>query len=98
MDDKFNIDSVSNSDLIKRLKLQRDELYDLLFALEDSLSATGHLRKETLQKQSKPQNGIRINGKLSFRGVEKACELFSSRIDSNCDGLASFEDYRGIYF
>ncbi len=98
MDDNINDVSINNTELINRLKLQRSELLDLLFALEDSLCATGHLKKETLQKQPKPQNGIRINGKLSFRGIEKARELFSSRIDSNDDGLVSFEDYRGIIF
>lgn len=40
------------------------------------------------------QNGIRINGKLSFRGKEKAAELFDV-VDIDRDGYLNFEDFRG---
>jgi Ca2+-binding EF-hand superfamily protein len=42
-----------------------------------------------------PQNGIRINGSLSFRGKQK-CKEYFEYIDADKDGKLNFEDFRAM--
>eukprot|EP01041_Mallomonas_annulata_P009656 gene9656-20082_t len=97
--DKGNDDSTTEKETYDekmwRLKLRKSELKNLLAAVEESLIDSGHLVRQNFQKSGPPQNGIRIKGKLSFRGEEKAKELFDI-LDSNNDGWLSFEDFRGF--
>jgi len=67
-----------------------------LASVEDTLCDSGHLVRADFQKRVPPQNGIRINGKLSFRGIQKAEEFFSEILDSDDDGLITFEDFRAM--
>ena len=41
-----------------------------------------------------PQNGIRINGRLSFRGKQK-CKEYFEYMDGK-DGMVNFEDFRAM--
>ena len=75
--------------------MQKQEILLLLGAVEEQLcEGDGSLARENLMQKKKPMNGIRINGQLSFRGTDKARELFRL-LDSDNDGFMSFEDFRG---
>jgi Ca2+-binding EF-hand superfamily protein len=60
---------------------------DMGFRIDNSVSV--------IKKKGNPSSGIRMKGKLSFRGKEKAEEYFDV-MDIDRDGLLNFEDFRGI--
>jgi Ca2+-binding EF-hand superfamily protein len=79
------------------LQKKEEDLQALLESVDVSLYDMGyHIEKETNSKSGKvmPQTGIRIGGKLSFRGKEKSAEYFKL-IDTDNDGYVNFEDLRG---
>lgn len=75
------------TDLAARIQAADAEFLDMGFRIDAS--------KGLVTKEKEPQNGIRIDGKLSFRGMEKAAEHFD-RIDVDGDGYINFEDMRSI--
>jgi len=84
---------------LNKLYTKREELLALLGAIEENLYDSGYLKDDEhkLRNSGLLQTGIRINGQLSFRGEQKASEFFTSILDSDHDGLISFEDFRGQF-
>lgn len=76
-----------------------DEISDLqssLRATEFILIDQGYLEPQSSRGRTiAPRPGIRINGKLSFRGQEMAAELFR-RLDEDGDGCVTFDDFRAM--
>jgi Ca2+-binding EF-hand superfamily protein len=84
---------------ILKLQIKADELRAMIAAIDDSLKDQGldldsAKEKNGKQKSSMPQSGIRIDGKLSFRGKQMAEEYFR-RLDENEDGFLDFSEFRG---
>lgn len=87
-------------------ELQRQEM-DLLASLEAidqqfedlGFPLTTVLPKEDMREPSNQlelkRSGLRIGNELSFRGREKAGELFRV-VDSDCDGVIGYEDVRAM--
>ena len=74
---------------------KKNDIEVLIRAIEVSLKESGYLSEEKVE--SKPETGIRIGDQLSFRGRDKAAEFFRL-VDEDNDGLASFEDIRGLFY
>jgi hypothetical protein len=70
------------------------EIEALVAAIEQNLLENGYMVGDT-QAPTNVQNGIRINGELSFRGCEKAEELFD-RLDEYNMNFLTYTDIRGI--
>ena len=84
-------------DRINHMKAEIDDLEATLKAVEFVLIDQGYLDpNEAAHKVIVPKSGIRINGKLSFRGKEKTAELFH-RLDEDRLGRIGFEEYRSMY-
>jgi hypothetical protein len=66
----------------------------LVMAIEQNLRSHGYDFKKNDYKPPPLQPGIRIKGKLSFRGEKKSRELFA-RLDEDEDKKLQFEDFRG---
>ena len=79
------------------LKDKEGELLDLLKALDASLEEQGYVIERPSENRHSVQTGIRIKNKLTFRGKQKAVELFK-KLDEDCDGFLTMEDFRGIDF
>jgi len=83
---------------------QMDELESLVRSIEHTLVEEGYMAfVDTLAYQDRqgkggqrppPQPGIRIRGKLSFRGRDMAAEYFDY-LDEDGDGYLTFSDFRG---
>jgi hypothetical protein len=81
------------------LQKKEEDLQALLESVDVSLYDMGyHIEKDQTNSVSgriMPQTGIRIGGKLSFRGKEKSAEYFKL-VDTDNDGFVNFEDLRGL--
>ena len=78
----------------QKLRGEIEDLQASLHAVEYILIDQGFLDpNEGFQRVVVPKSGIRINGKLSFRGQEKAREMFD-RLDERSTGGLGFEEYR----
>ena len=66
----------------------------LVLAIEQNLRRHGYEFQKNDYQAPPLQPGIRINNELSFRGKQKAKELFE-RLDENNEGKLHFEDFRG---
>ena len=98
------------SDYLKQLSQVESKLEDMGFVVEhfkspdavcagaadaaaDGMKKPKKVPGEILAK--KPLSGININGKLSFRGIEKSYEYFD-RLDEDHDGFLNFGDFRAM--
>lgn len=84
-------------DKLRGLQRKEEEINGLLEAVDIKLHDMGYyIEKDSsdLKSGTAPNNGICINGKLSFRGKQKAEEYFNA-IDSDKDGFVNYEDLRG---
>jgi hypothetical protein len=79
---------------LEELLERKTELEMLVMAIEQNLRRHGYDFRKNDYVSPSLQPGIRIKGKLSFRGKKKARELFD-RLDEDKDGKLQFEDFRG---
>jgi hypothetical protein len=103
----MNNEETKEEKQIRKLKERKLELEVLISSVELNLERHGyHLSPEERmpvpqlqgkgQNQrivNKPQPGIRIQNKLSYRGKEKCYELYD-RLDEDCDQKLNFNDMR----
>lgn len=105
-----NVEDESLDERLARLKQKRDEILSRIKLIDSALledgvaieyeegglvPTGGNSNKPPPATSFNPQSGIRINGKLSFRGLEKASEYFD-RLDEDNDGLLGFGDFRAL--
>lgn len=76
-----------------RLLARKQELEALLARVNRSLTQAGY-KLDAPARAAGVKSGINIGGVLSFRGLEKAAELFDY-LDEDRDGFLTFEDLRG---
>lgn len=94
--------------LIEKLRERKLELENLIKSVELNLvrhgyeitpsddnsdKISGNNKSNIFSKKPLPQPGIRINNKLSYRGIEKSHELYS-RLDEDGDGYLNWIDMR----
>lgn len=77
-----------------RLLARQAELEALLARVNRSLRDAGY-RLDASPPPSALKSGLNIGGKLSFRGIERAGELFDF-LDEDKDGFLTFSDLRGV--
>ena len=84
-------------DKLSRLYDTRNDLYINLKAVDMSLAELGYQVDTQVVKAAKgqPQTGIRIKGKLSFRGRQMAKEYFYV-LDDDRDGYLAWGDLRAM--
>ena len=82
---------------LQRLYLQRDDLYINLKAVDEALGELGYTvdSQDVKAMKRQAQTGIRIKGKLSFRGRQMAAEYFRF-LDQDRDGYLCWEDLRAM--
>lgn len=78
-----------------RLQERILELNSLIHAVEIPLVASGYLAKAS-HISGIPQNGIRINNQLSFRGLQKSQEYYRAINDANQTSAFDFEGFRAM--
>ncbi len=88
---------VSPQERLKRLYERKEDLMSNLQDIDESLAKLGYNVDSVKTKELKKdlQTGIRIDGKLSFRGVAMAAEYFK-RVDEDNDGFLGWEDFRAM--
>ena len=95
-DDEVRIPE-TDGEKIHRLRDKVIELESMIRAIEVPLMNAGYLDKLTAVSGTKIviNPGIRIAGKLSFRGKQKAGEYYNAIIE-NEDGNFAFDDFRAM--
>jgi len=93
-------DEIPEEDLeekLARLYAVRNDLYLNLKAVDERLADLGYTvdSKDVKAMKRQAQTGIRIKGKLSFRGRQMAAEYFDF-LDQNRDGYLGWEDLRAM--
>ena len=86
-------------DRIKKLKQTILETSSMLDSINQALINQGNPREVLFPKELdkfRPQPGIRIDGKLSFRGQDMAREYYDY-LDEDKDGRVSFSDVRACF-
>jgi hypothetical protein len=85
---------------LSALQRKEDELASLIQSIDATFMEMGFRIDNSvsvLKKKGAPSSGIRMKGKLSFRGKEKAEEYFDV-MDLDRDGFLNFEDFRGMAY
>ena len=87
----------SPQERLKRLYERKEDLMTSLQDIDESLAKLGYNVDSVKTKELKKdlQTGIRIDGKLSFRGIAMAAEYFK-RVDEDNDGFLGWEDFRAM--
>jgi hypothetical protein len=87
----------SPQERLKRLYERKENLMSNLQDIDESLAKLGYNVDSVKTKELKKdlQTGIRIDGKLSFRGIAMAAEYFK-RVDEDNDGFLGWEDFRAM--
>lgn len=82
---------------LKRLYDVKDDLHINLKAVEESLAELGYTvdTNDVKVARRQAQTGIRIGGKLSFRGKQMAAEYFAY-LDEDKDGYLGWADLRAM--
>lgn len=83
-----------NETTIEKLKARELEIEVLVAAIEQNLEENGYKVTNKVYSGSM-QNGIRIHGKLSFRGCDKAEEYYNV-LDEKKEDYLNFLDFRGM--
>lgn len=82
-----------------KLQVELDEVEEQLrsygFVIENHRGIHTDTTHSTISAAKKPQSGLQIGGKLSFRGKMKAAEYFDE-LDEDKDGYLTFGDFRAI--
>mmetsp|Transcript_746 Transcript_746/g.1286 ORF Transcript_746/g.1286 Transcript_746/m.1286 type:complete len:822 (-) Transcript_746:261-2726(-) len=80
------------------MQRKEEELASLIQSIDTTFLEMGFKidnSTNVTKKKAPPNSGIRMKGKLSFRGKEKAEEYFDL-MDVDNDGLLNFQDFRAI--
>jgi hypothetical protein len=98
-DDEIDEEDLPLSERITKLEKSAEEARAMIKAVNQALWRQGFpveaLGDANSASKPAPKSGIRIGGKLSFRGVEMSDEYFDE-LDEDGDGLLRLSDVRGM--